>query len=158
MHIALFQPQIAPNTGNIIRLCANSDTRLHIIHPTGFVWEDKRLRRAALDYGEYTSIRHHHDWTAFAATLPGKTLWALTTHARRNLYDAKFGKDDVLLFGSETFGLGDKVHAAIDDERKLRLPMRAGSRSLNLSNCVAIVLYEALRQSGLPSDPALSGA
>lgn len=155
--IVLFQPQIPPNTGNILRLCANTGAHLHIIHPIGFIWQDRKLRRAALDYGEFSFVRHYDDWTAFAATLPEKTLWALTTRACRSIYDSEFGQDDMLLFGSETSGLSEEIQVAVADERKLRLPMQAGSRSLNLANCVAVVLYEALRQNGLPADPVLGG-
>lgn len=152
VHIALFQPQIPPNTGNIIRLCANTGAQLHIIHPTGFGWDDKRLRRAGLDYAEFASVQHYDNWSAFAAAMMGKTIWALTTHGKRSVFNATFGADDVLLFGSETAGLTEEIHLMIASSQKLRLPMQAGSRSLNLSNSVAIVLYEALRQSGLPKD------
>ena len=152
-HIALYQPQIAPNTGNIIRLCANTGATLHLIHPLGFVWDDRRLRRAGLDYAEYAHICHHDDWAAFCAATAGQTLWALTTKGRRGLYNARFGADDILLFGSETAGLPENVHAALDPAQKLRLPMQETSRSLNLSNTVAIVLYEAIRQN-LPADTA----
>ena len=147
-HIALYQPQIAPNTGNIIRLCANTGATLHLIHPLGFVWDDRRLRRAGLDYAEYAHIRHHDDWTAFRAATAGQTLWALTTKGRRGLYNARFGADDILLFGSETAGLPENIHAALDPAQKLRLPMMPGSRSMNLSNTVAVMLYEAWRQNG----------
>lgn len=154
MHIALFQPQIPPNTGNIIRLCANTGAQLHIIHPTAFGWDDKRLRRAGLDYAEFADVQHHQDWQAFAAyvasALPQSRIWALTTRGTNNVFSASFAKDDVLLFGSETAGLSAEIHQALTAEQKLRLPMQAQSRSLNLSNSVAIVLYEALRQTGLP--------
>ena len=108
---------------------------------------------AALDYAEYAHIRHHDDWAAFCAATAGQTLWALTTKGRRGLYNARFGADDILLFGSETAGLPENVHAALDPAQKLRLPMQETSRSLNLSNTVAIVLYEAIRQI-LPADTA----
>lgn len=148
MHIALFQPQIPPNTGNIIRLCANTQTTLHLIHPLGFVWDDKRLRRAGMDYAEFAAVVHHTDWAQFHAAMAGKTIWALTTRATRSAYDAQFSGDDVLLFGSETAGLSAEVHAALSATHKLRLPMHANSRSMNLSNAVAVMLYEALRQTG----------
>lgn len=157
MHVALFHPQIPPNTGNIIRLCANTGVKLHIIHPTGFVWDDKRLRRAGLDYAEFAEITHHENWPDFARYFPKEScIWALTTRGKRCVYDAAFSPNDVLLFGSETSGLTEEVHAEIAPEHKLRLPMQACSRSLNLSNSVAIVLYEALRQTGLPPDPQLA--
>ncbi len=155
MEIALFQPQIPPNTGNIIRLCANTGVALHIIHPTGFVWDDKRLRRAGLDYQEFASVRHYENWSAFAEAMKARRIWALSTRGKRSVYQASFEREDVLLFGSETAGLSEQVHSAIALENKLRLPMQADSRSLNLSNSVAVVLYEALRQTGLPDDPQL---
>lgn len=147
MHVALFQPQIPPNTGNVIRLCANTATTLHLIHPLGFVWDDKRLRRAGMDYAEFAAVVHHDHWSSFADTMAARTIWALTTRGQRSVYDARFGADDVLLFGRETAGLAPEIHAALPNEHKLRLPMHADSRSLNLSNSVAVVLYEALRQN-----------
>lgn len=146
-HIALYQPQIAPNTGNIIRLCANTGAVLHLIHPLGFAWDDRRLRRAGLDYAEFADIRHHDDWAAFTADIAGRNIWALTTKGERSLYDATIGADDVLLFGSETAGLPPFIHAELENTQKIRLPMRPTSRSLNLSNAVAVVLYEAIRQN-----------
>ena len=146
-HIALYQPQIAPNTGNIIRLCANTGAALHLIHPLGFTWDDRRLRRAGLDYAEFAAIRHHDDWAAFAQEIAGRPLWALTTKGERSLFDATIGADDVLLFGSETSGLPPFVHESLAPSQKIRLPMQPSSRSLNLSNAVAVVLYEAIRQN-----------
>ena len=146
-HIALYQPQIAPNTGNIIRLCANTGAVLHLIHPLGFTWDDRRLRRAGLDYAEFAAIRHHDDWAAFAQEIAGRPLWALTTKAERSLFDAAIGADDVLLFGSETSGLPPFVHKSLAATQKICLPMQPSSRSLNLSNAVAVVLYEAIRQN-----------
>mgnify|MGYP001012506587 FL=1 len=146
-HIALYQPQIAPNTGNIIRLCANTGAALHLIHPLGFTWDDRRLRRAGLDYAEFAAIRHHDDWAAFAQEIAGRPLWALTTKGERSLFDATIGADDVLLFGSETSGLPPFVHKSLAATQKIRLPMQPSSRSLNLSNAVAVVLYEAIRQN-----------
>ena len=146
-HIALYQPQIAPNTGNIIRLCANTGAALHLIHPLGFTWDDRRLRRAGLDYVEFADIQHHDDWAAFLKAVAGRNIWALTTKGERSLYDATIGADDVLLFGSETAGLPPFVHAALESRQKIRLPMQLTSRSLNLSNAAAVVLYEAIRQN-----------
>lgn len=148
MHVALFQPQIPPNTGNVIRLCANTGSTLHLIHPLGFVWDDKRLRRAGMDYAEFAEVQHHDSWSHFCEAMCGKTLWALTTRGKRSVYDAVFNDEDVLLFGSETAGLSAEVHQALPAQQKLRLPMHALSRSMNLSNAVAVVLYEALRQTG----------
>lgn len=156
MHIALFHPQIPANTGNIIRLCANTGAELHLIHPLGFVWDDKRLRRAGMDYEEFADVKHHDNWADFASAVAGHKIWALTTKGHQSAYEAHFGADDVLLFGSETAGLEPYVHAAIPAEQQLRIPMQAGSRCLNLSNSVAVMLYEALRQSGLPEDPVLT--
>lgn len=147
MHIALYQPQIAPNTGSIIRLCANTGATLHLIHPLGFTWDDRRLRRAGLNYAEFASIAHHDDWTAFAETIAGRQIWALTTKGERSLFDAKIGDDDVLLFGNETSGLPPFVHATLAPTQKIRLPMQTTSRSINLANAVAVVLYEAIRQN-----------
>ena len=146
-HIALYQPQIAPNTGNIIRLCANTGAVLHLIHPLGFTWDDRRLRRAGLDYAEFAAIRHHDDWAAFAQEIAGRPLWALTTKGERSLFDAAIGADDVLLFGSETSGLPPFVHKSLAATQKIRLPMQPSSSSLNLSNAVAVVLSEAIRQN-----------
>lgn len=146
MQIALFEPKIPQNVGNIIRLCANTGAELHLIHPLGFVWDDKRLRRAGLDYGEFARVMHHQNWGAFMAQMAGKRLWALTTRARRSALSAEFAPDDVLVFGSETAGLSEEAHAAIAAEYKLRLPMQHESRSLNLANSVAVMTYLALSQ------------
>ena len=140
-HIALYQPQIAPNTGNIIRLCANTGAVLHLIHPLGFTWDDRRLRRAGLDYAEFAAIRHHDDWAAFAQEIAGRPLWALTTKGERSLFDAAIGADDVLLFGCETSGLPPFVHKSLAATQKIRLPIQPSSRSLNLSNAFAVFLY-----------------
>lgn len=146
MHVALFQPQIPPNTGNIIRLCANTNTVLHLIHPLGFVWDDKRLRRAGMDYSEFAKVKHYKNWQTFYEAMHTRQIWALTTKTKRGLYGASFASDDVLLFGSETAGLSTEVYTDIKAGNCLRLPMVAQSRSLNLSNAVAAVLFEALRQ------------
>lgn len=153
MDIALFQPQIPPNTGNIIRLCANTGANLHLIHPLGFAWDDKRLIRAGLDYAEFAHIQHHMDWQAFVTSVAGRRIWALTTRGKRSVFSAQFHSDDMLLFGNETKGLSQEVHEYIACEQKIRLPMQPHSRSINLSNSVAVVLYEAMRQTQLPSDP-----
>ena len=147
MHIALYQPQIAPNTGSIIR-----PLRQHRLYPAPhpparFHLDDRRLRRAGLDYAEFASIAHHDDWTAFAETIAGRQIWALTTKGERSLFDAKIGDDDVLLFGNETSGLPPFVHATLAPTQKIRLPMQTTSRSINLANAVAVVLYEAIRQN-----------
>lgn len=146
LHIVLFQPEIPPNTGNIIRLAANTGTHLHLVKPLGFSLDDKQVRRAGLDYHEVERITIHESWDAFLAlSLPGK-IYALSTKGRASYADASFGKGDILLFGSETRGLPESMRNALPEDQVLRVPMRANSRSLNLSNTVAIVVYEALRQ------------
>lgn len=147
MHIALFQPQIPPNTGNIIRLCANTGSQLHLIHPLGFIWDDKRLRRAGMDYREFADIIHHQNWQAFQQATASQQLWAITTQGKQSLYNVTIAPEDILLFGSETKGLSRDIHAQLTDKQKLRLPMCQRSRSMNLSNAVAVVLYEAIRQN-----------
>ncbi|MGM0857486.1 MAG: tRNA (cytidine(34)-2'-O)-methyltransferase [Pseudomonadota bacterium] len=146
--VALFEPRMAPNTGNIMRLVANNGCRLHLIEPLGFDLEEKKLRRAGLDYRDLANVTRHADFTAFQNAMQGRTIWAITTQGRRTHSDAAFAPGDVLLFGSETAGLSPEVHAALPDAQKLRLPMQPNNRSLNLSNAVAIVSYEAWRQQG----------
>lgn len=147
LNIVLYQPEIAPNCGNIIRLCANSGASLHLIEPLGFIWEDRRLQRAGLDYHEYASVQRHLDLESCRAAVPGR-WFAFSTRNARNHDQARFAEGDTLLFGPETRGLPDSVLELIPDDQRLRLPMIEGSRSLNLSNSVAIGLYEAWRQLG----------
>ncbi len=147
-HIALYQPEIPPNTGNIIRLCANTGAQLHLIHPAGFSMDDKQLRRAGLDYHEYASVRQHADYTSFSQALAGRRLFALSTKGTRAYHDVAYAADDIFLFGPESRGLPAEVRQALPASQVLYLPMRSGSRSLNLANCAAVVLYEALRQTG----------
>lgn len=144
--IVLFEPEIPPNTGNIIRLCANSGCSLHLIEPLGFSLEDKKLRRAGLDYHEWASVQCHTNLEAFIAGHTGR-LFALSTRGKTRYSDIKFEPGDALLFGPETRGLPASLLAELPDETVLRLPMKPDSRSLNLSNTVAVVLYEALRQN-----------
>lgn len=144
-HIALLSPQIAPNTGNIIRLCANCGASLHLIHPLGFELDDRRMKRAGLDYHEFAAIAQHDDWAAFSHWAADKRVFGLSTRGQRNYCTVKFEAEDILLFGSETQGLPQEIRDALDD-RLLRLPMRPGNRSLNLANAVSIVAYEAWRQ------------
>lgn len=149
LHIALYEPEIPPNTGNIIRLCANTGFHLHLIHPLGFEWDDKRLRRAGLDYAEFASIVHHDDFNAFMSYAQAEKLgrvFGMTTKGASCFYDTSFEAGDVFLFGPETRGLPDDVLNRLGAKDKLRLPMKAGSRSLNLSNSAAIAVYEAWRQ------------
>ena len=145
-HIVLHQPEIPPNTGNIIRLCANTGTTLHLIEPLGFDLDERRLRRAGLDYHEFADVRVHPDWSTFRTALP-VVPWLFTKKAARCLDESvRFGAGDALVFGCETAGLPAGVLEATPGERHLRLPMVPGSRSLNLSNAVAVAVYEAWRQ------------
>lgn len=149
-HIVLVEPEIPPNTGNIIRLAANTGCTLHLIEPLGFSMEDKHMRRAGLDYHEYTPVRRHADWAAFLATEhPDPTrMFALTTRGTRLVHDVSFAPGDWLVFGSETRGLAPELRESFAPDQRLRLPMRAGQRSLNLSNAVAVTVFEAWRQHG----------
>lgn len=145
LHVILYQPEIPPNTGNIIRLCANTGARLHLVEPLGFSLDDRRLRRAGLDYHEWASLVVHPDLAVCRAQVTGR-VFALTTRAERSLYDVAFVAGDALLFGPETRGLPDTVLESLPADCRLRLPMRPESRSLNLSNAVAAAVYEAWRQ------------
>lgn len=147
-HIALFEPQIAPNTGNIIRLVANNGAKLHIIEPMGFNLEEKGLRRAGLDYHDLANLTIHKNYLEFAEAMAGKNIYACTTRGTKYYTDITFKPDDVLLFGAETHGLTPDVHELIPAENKILIPMAANNRSLNLSNSVAIISYEAWRQLG----------
>jgi len=148
--IVLVAPEIPPNTGNIIRLAANTGCTLHLIEPLGFSMDDKLLRRAGLDYHEYAPVRRHADWPAFlsAAQPDPARLFAFTTHGRRSPTQVAWRPGDALVFGSESAGLPAALRAAIRAEQWLRLPMRPGQRSLNLSNAVAVAVFEAWRQCG----------
>lgn len=148
LHLALHQPQIPPNTGNLIRLAANTGVTLHLIHPLGYSWDDKQLRRAGLDYHEWATVQQHASYAAFMAALPGGRIWAFSTKASRSYAEVRFAAGDVLLFGSETTGLPPELLASLPPEQCLRLPMRPGSRSLNLANAAAVAVYEAWRQLG----------
>ncbi|MGA8146425.1 MAG: tRNA (cytidine(34)-2'-O)-methyltransferase [Gallionellaceae bacterium] len=147
-NVILFQPEIPPNTGNIIRLCANSGTRLHLVRPLGFELDDKQLRRAGLDYHEYANVRVHDTLNDCLLTLPGTRLFAFSTKARQSYCGVRYQAGDGLLFGPESRGLPIDVLESVPADRRLRLPMLAGSRSLNLSNTVAIAVFEAWRQCG----------
>ena len=150
LHVILFNPQIPPNTGNVIRLCANTGAALHLIKPLGFELDDARLRRAGLDYHEYASVAVHDDLPACLAAIGTPRVFAFSTRGHAAHVDAHFADGDALLFGCETAGLPDEVLEAIPAERRLRLPMHPNSRSLNLSNSVAVAVYEAWRQLGFP--------
>jgi tRNA (cytidine/uridine-2'-O-)-methyltransferase len=148
LHVILFRPEIPPNTGNAIRLCANTGAALHLIRPLGFELDDARLRRAGLDYHEYARLAVHDSLDDCLATLGRPRLFAFSTRGRTAHVDARFAEGDALLFGCETAGLPAEVLDGVPEERRLRLPMRPDSRSLNLSNTVAVAVYEAWRQLG----------
>jgi tRNA (cytidine/uridine-2'-O-)-methyltransferase len=143
LHVALFQPEIPPNTGNIIRLCANSGAQLHIIHPLGFALDDKRMRRAGLDYHEWASVLHYQDMDDFLRKNKARRIIPCSTKANQKHTECTYQQEDILLFGPETRGLPIEI---IQQYEAVRIPMRPESRSLNLSNAVAIVLFEAWRQ------------
>lgn len=147
-HIVLYEPEIPPNTGNIIRLCANTGSQLHLIQPLGFELDDKRLRRAGLDYHEFAALREHASLAGYQRDCMPPRLFAFSTKGRKNYDECRFQPGDSLLFGPESRGLPASVLDALPPEQVLRLPMRPNSRSLNLSNTVAIALFEAWRQNG----------
>lgn len=146
--VVLYQPEIPPNTGNVIRLCANTGTELHLVEPLGFRWEDKSLKRAGLDYHEFARVFRHTDWAAAKAALTGRRLFALSTRGGERPDRITLLPDDVFVFGCETSGLPEEVLAEFAAKRRLRLPMLPGQRSLNLSNAVAVTVFEAWRQQG----------
>ena len=148
LQVLLFEPEIPPNTGNVMRLCVNTGARLHLIAPLGFSLDDAKLRRAGLDYGDWADVAVHTNLEAALTEIVPPRLWAFTTHGNRNYADVNFSSDDALLFGPETRGLPDEVLATIPAHAHIRIPMRPNSRSLNLSNAVAVVVYEAWRQLG----------
>jgi tRNA (cytidine/uridine-2'-O-)-methyltransferase len=146
--LILFEPEIPPNTGNIIRVCANTGTTLHLVHPLGFEIDDKRLRRAGLDYHEFAEIKQHDTLDACLEWLRGRRIFAVSTRGTRMMHEVEYRPDDVFLFGPETRGLPQAVLDDLPPEQVLRIPMRPDNRSLNLSNAVAVLLYEAWRQQG----------
>ncbi|OOF07275.1 tRNA (uridine(34)/cytosine(34)/5-carboxymethylaminomethyluridine(34)-2'-O)-methyltransferase TrmL [Salinivibrio sp. MA607] len=146
--IALYEPEIAPNTGNIIRLCANCGANLHLIEPLGFDLEEKKVRRAGLDYHDLARVTRHANYAAFFDAMAGRRIFACTTKATQYHTQATFAPGDVLLFGPETRGLPQDLIQALPDTQRLRIPMQPDARSLNLSNAVAIIGYEAWRQLG----------
>ena len=149
-NIVLVEPEIPPNTGNVIRLAANTGCRLHLIEPLGFLMEDRQLRRAGLDYHEFTAVIRHANWAAFLSAENPATdrVFALTTRGETSVFKIRFQPGDWLVFGSETKGLNVDVRADIAAQQWLKLPMRDGQRSLNLSNAVAVTAFEAWRQNG----------
>jgi tRNA (cytidine/uridine-2'-O-)-methyltransferase len=150
LHVILYQPEIPPNTGNAIRLCANAGASLHLIRPLGFELDHAKLRRAGLDYHEFVDVMAHDDLDACLGVLQRPRVFAFTSRARQRYTDMRFFDGDALLFGRETSGLPDVVLQSIPETRRLRLPMQPDNRSLNLSNAVAIAVYEAWRQLGFP--------
>jgi len=155
-HIVLVQPEIPPNTGNVIRLAANTGCSLHLIEPLGFSMEDRLLQRAGLDYHEYTAVHRHRDWAAFLATVqpPTDRLFAFTTRGSQPLAQMRWQAGDFLVFGSETAGLAPALREQFPEAQRVRLPMRPGQRSLNLSNSVAVAVFEAWRQNGYEGSQA----
>ena len=150
LRIVLFQPEIPPNTGNIIRLCANTGCSLHLIEPLGFDLDDRKLRRAGLDYREFAELRLYPDLESFAAENGRPRLFAASTRGGTGYHRVEYRTGDALVFGPETRGLPGELLERLPADRKIRIPMKTGSRSLNLSNAVALVAYEALRQLGFP--------
>jgi tRNA (cytidine/uridine-2'-O-)-methyltransferase len=148
LEVVLHQPEIPPNAGTVIRLAANSGARLHLVEPLGFSMDDRQLRRAGLDYHELADVRVHASWADCRNALTGRRMYAFTTKASRSYADLRYAQGDVLVFGAETRGLPESLLAEFDPASRLRVPMRAGNRSLNLSNAVAVVVYEAWRQLG----------
>ena len=146
--VVLYQPEIPPNTGNIIRLCANTGAELHLVEPLGFDITDKGLRRAGLDYHEYARVVRHADWAACKRALDGRRLFAMTTKGQASPFSTALTDSDVFVFGRESSGLPPEVLAEFSPEQRLRLPMQAGQRSLNLSNAAAVTVFEVWRQSG----------
>jgi len=146
--IVLYQPEIPPNAGNVIRLAANTGARLHLVEPLGFAMDDKQLKRAGLDYHEYASVRVHAGWASCLKELKSDRIFALTTSATNSVYGTRFRENDAFVFGSETAGLPRELLETFAPEMRLRLPMRPGNRSLNLSNAVAVTVFEAWRQLG----------
>jgi tRNA (cytidine/uridine-2'-O-)-methyltransferase len=149
-HIVLVEPEIPPNTGNVIRLAANTGCTLHLVEPLGFSMEDRYMRRAGLDYHEYATVKRHASWDALLAAEqpPTDRLFALTTHGQQSAFEVRFAPGDWLVFGAETRGLAPELRERFAPAQRLRLPMREGQRSLNLSNAVAVMVFEAWRQNG----------
>lgn len=144
--VILFEPEIPPNTGNIIRLCANTGARLHLVEPLGFAWDDAKVKRAGLDYHEFANVKRHINYQACLAHLNNPRVFAFSSKASTRFDSPSYQTNDALLFGPETRGLPQEVLQTLPDNQRLRLPMQAGQRSLNLSNTVAIAVYEAWRQ------------
>ncbi len=150
LHVILYEPEIPPNTGNVIRLCANTGARLHLVHPLGFTLDEPRMRRAGLDYHEYARITEHRNLAACLESLGAPRVFALSTRGQTAYHEVGFCDGDAFLFGPETRGLPQSVLEALPVGQRLRIPLRPDNRSLNLSNAVAVVVFEAWRQLGFP--------
>lgn len=148
LHVVLYEPEIPPNTGNIIRLCANTGCQLHLIEPLGFSLEDKQMRRAGLDYSEYATVKVHASYQAFLESEQPARLFGLTTKGSQFYHEVSYRDGDYLMFGPETRGLPEEVRESLRETHRIRVPMQPESRSLNLSNTAALVVYEAWRQLG----------
>ncbi|RJE76649.1 tRNA (uridine(34)/cytosine(34)/5-carboxymethylaminomethyluridine(34)-2'-O)-methyltransferase TrmL [Pseudoalteromonas sp. MSK9-3] len=146
LDIVLYQPEIPPNTGNIIRLCANTGYSLHLIEPLGFEWDDKRVKRAGLDYHEFSDVQRHASFAEYIEKQQPKRIFACTTKGTKYHHQPEYQAGDCLLFGPETRGLPDDIIYSLPEEQRLRIPMRPDSRSMNLSNAVAVFVYESWRQ------------
>jgi tRNA (cytidine/uridine-2'-O-)-methyltransferase len=146
--VILYQPEIPPNTGNIIRLCANTGARLHLVKPLGFALDDRQMRRAGLDYHEFATVTVHESWAACAGHFANRRLFAVSTRGTQRYDLITYTQDDAFVFGPETRGLPTALLESFSEDRRLRLPMQPNSRSLNLSNAAAVVIYEAWRQVG----------
>jgi len=150
--VVLVNPQIPANTGNVMRMCANTGSRLHLVRPLGFELDDARLKRAGLDYRDLTTMTVHDDWDSLSKVLAGCQIWAFTRGAKRDFGQVSFSVGDVLVFGCETSGLPKELVGQFEPDDLLRIPMVEGSRSLNLSNAAAVAVYEAWRQVGYPGE------
>ncbi|MGE5467844.1 MAG: tRNA (cytidine(34)-2'-O)-methyltransferase [Ignavibacteria bacterium] len=146
--VVLFQPEIPPNTGNVVRLCANAGATLHLVKPLGFRLDEPLLKRAGMDYAEFADVRIHEDWEACRSMLAGRRMFAMTTKGARRMDAVAFAPGDAFVFGPESSGLPDELLQSFAPEQRIRLPMVPGNRSINLSNTVAITVYEAWRQAG----------
>jgi len=151
LDIVLYQPEIPPNTGNIIRLCANTGFSLHLIEPLGFEWDDKRVKRAGLDYHEFSNVQRHASFEAYLEKCQPKKVYACTTKGSQFHHQAQYKAGDCLVFGPETRGLPDELIQSLPNEQRVRIPMQPNSRSMNLSNAVAVFVYESWRQLGFPN-------
>lgn len=156
LHVVLYQPEIPPNTGNVIRLCANTGARLHLVHPLGFEWDDARVKRAGLDYHELANVVHHANWQACRAALVGNRFFAVENPAPTRYDTPAYTDGDVFVFGQETKGTPQIVLDEFDSDRRIQLPMLPNNRSLNLSNAVAVIVYEAWRQIGFSGAAPIS--